>query len=166
MCSNCGRAGVIHSSESFTSRSMFICSCGNPVLPATPAQLVTALSRTAVAGGTQQQGVSNQVSNGIVVHFQLGCEIAMGYPSTTPGCVSRTRIVAPRIPSVCMALSGGGLAGITHQGVSNRVIYVVQSFVPSVYMALSRGAVAGITQQGGPNQVNYIVPGTVVLFQR
>ncbi|CAN0367389.1 unnamed protein product, partial [Laminaria digitata] len=63
MCSNCGRAGVIHSSESFTSRSMFVCSCGNPVLPATPAQLLTALSRGAVAGATQQQGVSNQLIN-------------------------------------------------------------------------------------------------------
>lgn len=47
MCSNCGRAGVIQSLESLSNRSMFFCSCGTQVVPATPAQLLTALSRGA-----------------------------------------------------------------------------------------------------------------------
>lgn len=47
MCSNCGRAGVIQSVESLSNRSMFFCSCGTQVVPATPAQLLTALSRGA-----------------------------------------------------------------------------------------------------------------------
>lgn len=69
MCSNCGRAGVIQSFETFTSRSMFFCSCGSPVMPATPAQLLTALSRgatvaaaAAAAAASQRTGVSQHVS--------------------------------------------------------------------------------------------------------
>lgn len=60
MCSICGSAGVIQSSDAHANRPMFLCSCGNPVIPATPAQLLAALSRG--AGMSQQpRGAPRQV---------------------------------------------------------------------------------------------------------
>ena len=72
MCSNCARVGVIESPEVITNRSMFYCSCGSTVSPATPEQLLAALfdrGRQArrfdrVAGGLvyRPRGASQQAS--------------------------------------------------------------------------------------------------------
>lgn len=58
MCSTCGFADVIHS---FSSRSVFHCSCGSAIVPTTTPQLLAALSRGATAATPHRGGASRQV---------------------------------------------------------------------------------------------------------
>ncbi|CAN0416219.1 unnamed protein product, partial [Ectocarpus fasciculatus] len=62
MCSSCGRAGFIQSSEALSSRSAFFCSCGSPVVPASAMQLLASMpGESLVAPVSQHTGASPQV---------------------------------------------------------------------------------------------------------
>ncbi|CAN0404653.1 unnamed protein product [Ectocarpus sp. 12 AP-2014] len=61
MCSSCGRAGFVQSSEALSSRSTFFCSCGSPVVPASALQLLTAMpGETSMSSVAQHTGASPQ----------------------------------------------------------------------------------------------------------
>lgn len=70
LCSNCGQAAVL---PSLDLANMLYCRCGNPVIPATPAQFLAALSRGTTGSHHHYRGASRQVRSCVRVSCFIVC---------------------------------------------------------------------------------------------